>query len=827
MFFANAAKAQYVNIPDSNFRAFLKTKYPSCFNSAGMMDTNCTVLLAQSTLVISSLFSNINNVSGLEYFKNIRTLSISTGSIKIIPVFPKKLNTISLFGNVLLNNLPPFPDSLVKLTIYNLPLLTLPVLPSTLTYLSCKLTNITTLPILPNHLQYLVCGSNKIKNIPNLPNSLRSLLCGNNQIISLPNLTDSLYELNINLNQFNSLPKLPSNLKKLSCGINNFSIIHNLPPQLIYLDVNGPGVMCLPELPNTLKSLGASFGSGIYCLPNYPDSCTYWDNGNYSTLMPPVDLCNPTNNPSHCQAFPVIQSNIFIDNNFSGIKDSGEIYKKKARGQLSNSNYTFTNSNGQFQIAADSLGAYTLTIIPPPFYSAVPSTINLSFSSYDTLVNLPDIALQPNTLKDSLSIVATPVNFAARPGFKYAYNIQYENIGTTFLSPNINFSYDNSLLTYDSSSNNSVVNNGSSLNLSQGIFAPGQTVSFTAYFRVRTTAVLGTDLLAVANISAGNCNNVDSITTTIRGSYDPNDKNATPTLTLQDVVNKKYINYTIRFQNTGTDTAFNVVIADTLSTFLKTNNLQGVTSSHPCKTTIKNGVVYFEFIDINLPDSNTNKLGSNGFVKFKILADESVVAGTVIPNKAYIYFDYNKAIITNIATTTIQNPLPLTLVNFGALPKPLNEISVYWTTANEINTKYFIIETSTDGISFKPAAELAAIGFGDNSYSYSITSVSLVYIRLKIVDKDGKVAYSKIIKISETKNSGITISPNPAKNYLNITVNKMDFSNTKSNLINSVGMVVKSFILKSGTQFINISDLAIGVYYLQTGVQTIKVFVEK
>jgi hypothetical protein len=42
-----------------------------------------------------------------------------------------------------------------------------------------------------------------------------------------------------------------------------------------------------------------------------------------------------------------------------------------------------------------------------------------------------------------------------------------------------------------------------------------------------------------------------------------------------------------------------------------------------------------------------------------------------------------------------------------------------------------------------------------------------------------------------------------------------------------VGMVVKSFIIKSGTQFINISDLPMGVYYLQTGVQTIKVFVEK
>jgi len=105
--------------------------------------------------------------------------------------------------------------------------------------------------------------------------------------------------------------------------------------------------------------------------------------------------------------------------------------------------------------------------------------------------------------------------------------------------------------------------------LPQGVLAPGQTGSFIAYFKVKTTALIGTNLLTVASINAGNCISVDSVKTIVRGSYDPNDKHATPMLTLQDVVNKKYINYTIHFQNTGTDTAFNIVIADTLSAYLK------------------------------------------------------------------------------------------------------------------------------------------------------------------------------------------------------------------------------------------------------------------
>ena len=643
---------------------------------------------------------------------------------------------------------------------------------------------------------------------------------------SLPQLNDSLESLRFSYNEFTQFPSLPKLLKYLICGGDNFSFIDKLPETLESFQLVSTNPTCLSRLPKKLRSFFANWNSAISCMPNYPDSCTYYVCSFNCPQIPPVGICNPTNNKNNCHPNKLASVFVFVDNNNNNKLDSNEFPKSNVKLSSSANNFTYSNAKGIAQIYVDSLGTYTITVTPPAFYNAAPLSYTHNFTSYDTIIN-DTFALQPNTLKDSLSIVATPVNFAARPGFKYAYNIQYENVGTTILSPTINFSYDNNLLIFDSSSNNTVVNNGSSLNLSQGVFVPGQTGNFIAYFKVKTTAVLGTNLLAAASINAGNCIGVDSVTTIIRGSYDPNDKSATPTLTLQDIVNRKYINYTIRFQNTGTDTAFNVVISDSLSGYLKTNNLKGITSSHPCKFTLKNGVAYFEFVGINLPDSNTNKLASNGFVKFQILADESVSAGTVIPNKAYIYFDYNKAITTNIATTTIQNPLPLTLVNFEALSKPTNEIFVYWATSNEINTKYFIIETSSDGSNFKPAAELAAIGFGDNQYSYSILSTATVYLRLKIVDKDGKIAYSKIVKILETKNSGITISPNPAKSRLNITVNKMDFSNTKSKLINSLGLVVKSFALKPGPQYIDISDLAMGVYYLQTGFQTIKVFVEK
>jgi uncharacterized repeat protein (TIGR01451 family) len=315
----------------------------------------------------------------------------------------------------------------------------------------------------------------------------------------------------------------------------------------------------------------------------------------------------------------------------------------------------------------------------------------------------------------------------------------------------------------------------------------------------------------------------------VRNSYDPNDKQATPSLTLQDVSSGKNIDYTIRFQNTGTDTAFNVVIADTLDSKLLANQVQMVGSSHPCRTTVKDNIIFFEFLDIMLPDSNVNKFGSNGFVSFKIKPIASLTAGTTIPNKAAIYFDYNSPVITKPANTIIQNPLPLQLLSFSAIPQnEMSKILVYWNTANEVNTAYFIIETSSNGTNFKAIAEVAAKGIGNNSYFYSIDKSNVVYVRLKMVDKNGLYTYSNIIKISSIVElfDGLMVVKNPTKNQLKLNVISNKLNNTNTSLINAQGRVVKRFVLQLGYQTIDISGIAAGVYYLQSNEGSKKVVVE-
>lgn len=134
------------------------------------------------------------------------------------------------------------------------------------------------------------------------------------------------------------------------------------------------------------------------------------------------------------------------------------------------------------------------------------------------------------------------------------------------------------------------------------------------------------------------------------GSWDPNDKRGFPKGYREEhlITESTDLEYHIRFQNTGTDTAFRVVIRDTLSEFLNIHTLKAGAGSHPYDMEIYgNGIVKFTFDNINLPDSTTNEIESHGFVKFRISQKPGNEVGTEIFNSAAIYFDYNAPVITN------------------------------------------------------------------------------------------------------------------------------------------------------------------------------------
>ncbi len=147
----------------------------------------------------------------------------------------------------------------------------------------------------------------------------------------------------------------------------------------------------------------------------------------------------------------------------------------------------------------------------------------------------------------------------------------------------------------------------------------------------------------------------------IRGAYDPNDKEVWPKgSTAAGLVQpKSLLKYRIRFQNTGNDTAINVIIEDSLAEGFDIRTLQNGVSSHSARLQISGGkrpVLKWHFKNILLPDSNTNEEASHGFVEFRIEPFDTLALGSRLSNHANIYFDYNDPIRTNSTLNTLYVP---------------------------------------------------------------------------------------------------------------------------------------------------------------------------
>lgn len=175
---------------------------------------------------------------------------------------------------------------------------------------------------------------------------------------------------------------------------------------------------------------------------------------------------------------------------------------------------------------------------------------------------------------------------------------------------------------------------------------------------------------------------------TITLSYDPNIKSAMPVGYLPEwnyIRRGDEMEYTIEFQNTGTDTAFSVVIRDTISPNLDLATLRMIGASHPYDWEIYGtGALRVWFPGIKLVDSLTNEAASKGFMRFRIGQKPDLPIFTQIFNKAAIYFDINAPVITNQTMHTIgEDLLYVEIISTGetehkplkinVLPNPFSE----------------------------------------------------------------------------------------------------------------------------------------------------------
>lgn len=175
-----------------------------------------------------------------------------------------------------------------------------------------------------------------------------------------------------------------------------------------------------------------------------------------------------------------------------------------------------------------------------------------------------------------------------------------------------------------------------------------------------------------------------------KGAFDPNDKQGFP----KGVGDEHWIEpgteleYLIRFQNTGTDTAFTVVVRDALAEWLDPASVRAGVSSHPYAFRLSGtGKLEFTFNHILLPDSTTNEPASHGFVKFFVKVRPDVPQGTLLQNSAAIYFDFNAPVITN--TTTHKVGVDFLLSRVVKVPTIVPGLEVSPNPATDQTVVYF------------------------------------------------------------------------------------------------------------------------------------------
>jgi uncharacterized repeat protein (TIGR01451 family) len=365
-----------------------------------------------------------------------------------------------------------------------------------------------------------------------------------------------------------------------------------------------------------------------------------------------------------------IKGKVFVDNNGNGVKDASEPFFKggfvesKKNGIVTRSNLS---DDGDFMNFADT-GAYTttLSVNGRPYYTISPTAKQSTFTSYKN--------------KDSFSFGVTPVPAndlqvslqawgALRPGFDVPFHIDYSNVGTTVIANTTIKLVKPAAVSLVSSSTPPSSVNADTLTWNIGSLSPFGASGISLVLKVGPPpAVSLNDVLtftAAINPVAGDltpADNRDTLKRTVIGSFDPNDKqeNHNGTFYIEQLQAGQPLTYTVRFQNTGTDTAFNIEVRDTLSDQLDVSSLELINASHSYSFVIKdNKYCTWTFNNILLPDSIKNEPASHGFITYRIKPKSSLQLGDKIYNSASIYFDFNLPVKTNTQETVITpTPIP-------------------------------------------------------------------------------------------------------------------------------------------------------------------------
>ncbi len=691
--FCVSGKAQIINFPDANFKAKLLLLgtatdvngiwFPIDSNGNGEVDQS----EAANIYKLDLYNANITDLSGIEFFVGLRELycpsnnltQLSIGSLTNLVKLTCGQNPLQSLDLTGLNNLKEVQCHWTMINNF-----TLCDCPNLETF-GLSQSQLTTFSIAnrPN-LTYLNLGHNELVNlqITNCDN-LEMLWIRENHLSDLDfNSFPNLETLNVMYNLFttldvSSLTHLTTfyasgNYLATSLNIKNGSTENNLEfdyiPNLHFVCADDSQIDSVLSLASQYQYADCVINS--YC--SFTSGGVTYDVGGETRYDFDNNGCSNTD-----LIYPSLRLSVT-----DGVNSGGLI----------------ANASGNYMITVPA-GNYTIAPIleNPTYFTTSPASLIVDFPIQTSPVQ-QNFCITPNGIHHDLEITLLPQT-VVRPGFDVNYKIIYKNKGTQTQSGTISFTFNDAVL--DLINANPIVSSQAinALNWNFTDLQPFESreiaLTLNANSPMEIPPVNGGDILnftASANSSLTDetpDDNTFNLNQTVVNSFDPNDKTCLEGSTITPEMVGKDVHYMIRFENTGTANAENVVVKDMIDmTKFDINSLIPIDGSHPFVTRITNtNKVEFIFENINLPFDDAN---NDGYVAFKIKTKPTLVVGDSFSNTASIYFDYNFPIITNTATTTLA-----LLANsdfefenyFSIYPNPANDVL-------NIETKQTIAVTS-------------------------------------------------------------------------------------------------------------------------------------
>lgn len=552
--------------------------------------------------------------------------------------------------------------------------------------------------------------------------ALQTLSCDSNQLTSLDvsQLSDLSY-LNCNHNLLTSISlSKPSALEAFYCSYNQLSSLDvSQSPVLrfFYCNNNEITYLDLSEVPSLRSFICSDNKLEHLITKNGEGFSSYYDFSNNSTLE---YICTDQNEEekiqnlvnsygytncvvnTYCSFIPggdpsYITGNVRLDLNANGCDSNdigfGDLKLKITNSQNVSDTYT-TNADGSYNIALPE-DNYTIEYVleNPSYFNVSPTSFVVDFAT-DASPYQQDFCLTANNVVQDLEIQIIPLELA-RPGFDADYRIVYKNNGTSTVSGNVTLTYDDNVMDLVSSTPNFSSATQGFLSWTYTDLTPSETreilITMNLNTPMETPPLNGDEILCyeasitpTANDQRVN-DNTFILKQTVVNSYDPNDKTCLEGNTVTPDLIGEFVHYLIRFENTGTASAVNVVVKDVIDTDkFDISTMVIYDSSHDLVTRIQNtNEVEFIFEGINLPFDDAN---NDGYIAFKIKTLSSLVVGDTFENNAEIYFDFNFPIITNTEQTTIENTASVddvfAISDVQVFPNPTRELLTIKSSVN-------------------------------------------------------------------------------------------------------------------------------------------------